>query len=218
MIATPRSVSSEAGVEHVAVFVAPPEAVSVIRAVLAYLPVNFPAAIVILLHVAPGRARPLADNLNVNRGLMVLPGEDGTVLRNNHGYVVLPEQRLAIGGDGRLTSAYGEDADDDAFLLDDSSDPAGQGFGGEALLASLAARYGTGAIAIALTELDVREAEGFRRVREAGGHTIALDEADRLWTRPSGPRVVPGPADECLSTRAIGERMLRILSPNGSHL
>lgn len=185
---------STAAPKNVVVFVAPPEAVSVLRAVLSELSVGFPAAIVILLHAGDGHERPVAHNLNVSSGLMVMPGVTGTELRQERAYVALPADNLVIDADGRLTAAGPS----------------------ETLLSSLASRYGSGAIAIALTALDEREAEGFRRVREAGGHTIALDEADRLWTHPAGPRVVPAPADELLPASAIGTRMLAMLVASSS--
>ncbi|GEM_PF-4238015 len=184
-----------AAVSHVAVLVAPADGVLVLRETFRSLQGDFPGAIVILLHPGTGRERGVADNLNVASNFMVLPGLDGTVLRNGHAYVVPAGSNLAIDADGSLVRA--------GAISDAAS---------EAMLASLV-RYGSGAIAVALTALDPTESEGFRQVRAAGGHTIALDEADRLWADSSGARVVPDPEDELLTTTALGPRMIALAVP-----
>lgn len=204
----------ETAVHQVAVLVAPADGVPVLRDVFRSLQGDFPGAIVILLHPSTGRERSVADNLNVASNFTVLPGVSGVSLRNGHAYVVPSDSGLVIGADGSLTSAYGADADADAILLgDERKDPRELVSRGDALIQSLADRYGAESIAVALTALDERESEGFRRVREAGGHTIALDETDRLWADSSGPRVIPDPQDELLSTAALGPRMNALMAP-----
>ncbi len=196
-------------VTHVAILVAPADGVRVLREVFQSLQGGFPGALVILAHTGTGRERSIADNLNVASSVMVHPGVSGVRLRNGHAYVVRPDARLAIGADGRLTDAYGSDADDDVLLLGGdgrgSSSVSGRS---ESLIGSLAARYGPNAIAVALTALDDLEREAFAQIRSAGGHTLSLDESDRLWADSSGPRVVPDPSDELLPTTGLGPRMI----------
>ena len=175
--------STDQAATTIAVLVAPADGVAVLREVFRSLQGDFPGAIVILLHPGTGRERGVADNLNVSPGFMISPGLDGVRLRAGHGYVVSPGANLVVGADGRLTRGYGADADDDALLLGD--DPGSQARS-EGLLASLASRHGARAIAVALTALDADEIEGFRRVREAGGHTVALDETGPPVGRPVG--------------------------------
>lgn len=208
----PRAVDA---VVTVAVLVVPADGVRVLRDVFRALQGDFPGAIVIVPQAGTGYERSIADNLNVASNFMVLPGLEGTRLRNARGYVVSPNANLVIGADGRLTSAYGADAGDDALLLGgDRSAPTW----GEALLASLASRYGGGAIGVALTGLDSLQREGFRQIRATGGHTIALDETDRLWADSSGARVMPDSEDELLSTAEIGPRMIAMSRSNPSLL
>ena len=194
---------NESHVDQVAVLVAPAEGVPVFRA----LHGDFPGAIVIMLHAGDGSERSVTDNLNVASNFMILHGKAGTALRNGHGYVLKAGSDLALGADGVLTKADGRTASDDALLFGAAVENA---LPSESILASLAARYGKHGVAVALTALDDAEQEGFRRVREAGGHTIALDEADRLWADSSGPRVVPHKGDETLTTSALGARMLQM--------
>ena len=190
-------VHAEAIPDQVVVFIAPAKAVMVLRAVLDHLPYDLSAAIVILLHTGTGQERPVANNLNVNPHPMVLPGAAGVQLRRNHAYIVHPEQKLAFGDDANLVDAPEPESGDDGLPL----------------LTTLASRYGVNGVAIALTALGHAESKGFRLVREANGHTFALDESDRLWADASGPRVVPAPGDELLLASAIGDRIRRVLAP-----
>jgi chemotaxis response regulator CheB len=121
---------------------------------------------------------------------MVMPGTDGTQLREGYATVVLPSQNLTIGMGGILVPEHGT----------------------ETLLMSLAARYREGAVAVALTALGTREAQDFRSVREVGGHTIALDESEFLWTSPAGPRVAPAEGDELLRASDIVKRISAMLA------
>lgn len=176
--------------EAIVVFVAPPEAVSVLRSVLRRFPPDFPAAIVILLHAGTGKERPVADNLNVDSGLLVMPGVDGTLLRRGRATLVRADERLTVGAGGVLMPAH------------DS----------ETLLMSIAARYRERAIAVALTGLGARESQDFRSFQEVGGHTIALDESGFLWTDPAGPRVAPAPGDELLPADEIVNRIVALFA------
>ena len=188
--------SMETSVATIGVFVAPADGVRVLRDVFRSLHGKFPGAIVIRLHAGTGRERGVADNLNVASNVMVLPAIDGVRLRDGHAYVMQAGSNLVLGVDGRFTPAYG----DDAFQR------------GDGFLLSLAAHYGSGAIAVALAALDDLELAGFEAVRAGGGRTIALDEADRLWADSSGARIVPDVADEHLAAAAIGPRMLAMAS------
>lgn len=198
-------------VKQVVVFIAPPEAVSVLRAVLDKLPSNFPAAVIFLVHTGTGLERPLAENLNMSPRLLVAPGVDGTSLRNGRGYVVPQGLGIVIDKAGVLTLTPGAEPE---ALLALQSQPliARDSPQADVLLASLGAYFGKGAVAVALTAISAQEAEGFRLVRRAGGHTIALDEAKRLWADSSGPRVVPGAEDECLSDSEIGPRLAMLFT------
>ena len=199
--------------QNVVVLVSPPAAVDILRKIFASLPTNFPAAIIILLHTSQERQRPVADNLNTSSAVMVVGGCDGMMLEEGKAHVLTTEQNLIVGGDKSLVPAFGRDADSDAYLLrNDQELPEGAP---ERILDSVALRYGKCAVAVALTLLDKREASGFRKIREMGGQTIALDESDFLWTSPPEPRVVAAEADEVLPAAQIGKRMLEMLTAAG---
>lgn len=185
------------GATRVVVFVSPPEGVSILRSVLGKLPSDFPAAVLFLVHGGTGGERPLANNLNVSPRLLVMPGVAGTTIQHGRGYVVLPGQPVRLASDATLSAAN---------IYEASTDP---------LLESLATHFGKDAVAVALTELTVAEANAFQLLRETGGHTIALNESNRLWADSSGPRVVPNVADELLTDEQIGPRLATVMSALG---
>lgn len=200
--------------ESVVVFVAPKNAVSVVRSVLSGFADDFPAAMIVLLQPGDGKERPLAQNLNRRSSLLVTQGAKGTPVRNGRVTVVLGDHSLALGADGSLIAAYGNVADDDAILFEDRSEAMDETTRSEPLIASLAIRYGRGAVAVALTGLDGSEAEGFRRVRANGGLTIALDESERLWeirSQPATSNIRPHADDEFLLPKTIGARIRTML-------
>lgn len=206
---TPEPVSAKS----VAVFVAPADGVRVLRDLFRSLEGGFPGAIVILAHASDRRERSIADNLNVASSVMVHESAPGVRLRNGHAYVVKVGSRLVIGADGCLADAYGADANDDALLLaNEEQPPSAEVRRSESLLSSMAIRYGGNALAVALTALDALEREGFARVRDAGGHTFALDETDRLWADSSGARIAAMPGDERLPIALLGPRLIAVAS------
>lgn len=214
MTSSPSVGEAAAEVTQVVIFVTPPESVSVLRAVLNKLPSHLPAAAIFLVHTGTGAERPLAPNLNVSPRLLVLPGIDGTRLRNGRGYVVSEDHQLMLDGNGSFCHPIGTEAIVDGFLLSRSKLlPTVDIRTADHMLASLAAFYGKGAVAVALTALSPNESEGFRRVRCEGGHTIALNEANRLWADSSGPRVVASAGDEYLLDAEIGPRLASLLAP-----
>jgi len=192
-------------VTHVAALVAPANGLPVLREVFRSLQGSYPGALLLVIHSDGQPARQIADNLNVIPNFMVLPGLDGVVLRNGHAYVIQAGDGLVVGSDGSLMRAYDTDSEDAAASAATPPDrnPV------DGLLSSLANRYGKNAIAVALTALSAEEREGFLAVRQAGGSTMALNEANRIWSDLKGIRVTPGKEDLLLSAEELGPAMLQ---------
>jgi len=205
---TTGSLRPQTGVPNIVVLITPPDAVAVLKSVFEKFPANFPAAVVIVLPPNAARERPVSDIVNINPRLMVITGLDGTVLRQNRAYLVYSTQHLAIGKEGQLTSYFVDVANSTISLTGDGT---GLPVRPDAMLSSLAEQFGARAIAVALTDLDARVAEGFRRVRAAHGHTIALDDPEREGLR-LGPRSASSAAAEYLPACEIGERIAAILT------
>jgi len=78
---------------------------------------------------------------------------------------------------------------------------------GDLLLTSLAAVYGSGALAVVLTGMGNDGLEGARAVHAAGGRVLAQDEAS--WTVFGMPRAVieADTANEALPPGLLGARL-----------
>lgn len=77
-----------------------------LRALLSRLPVDLPAAVVVVTHVAPGASVGLAELLAKDCAMPITAATDGERVRLGHVYVAVPDRHLII-GDGdvlRLTA------------------------------------------------------------------------------------------------------------------
>ena len=140
--------------------------------VLAPLPREFPAAILVVLHLAPRHASHLAAILGRATVLRVRQARGGETLAAGEVLVAPPDHHIEAGADGtaRLTQAPKENR----------SRPSG-----DPLFLSLAEHYGDRAVVAVLTGYDGDGAQGLLAVKRAGGATMAQDEAtSRQFSMP----------------------------------
>jgi two-component system chemotaxis response regulator CheB len=131
--------------------------------VLAGIPASFPIPILVVQHIAVGFSEGLARWLNATVPLAVRLAEDGA--RALPGVALAPDGAdLVLGPEGILT-------------LDRTTPPALHRPSADALLRSIAQHAQGAGIAVVLTGMGRDGADGLGAVREAGGRTIAQDEA-----------------------------------------
>jgi two-component system chemotaxis response regulator CheB len=134
-----------------------------LAAVLRALPPDFPVPIAVVQHIADGFTEGLATWLASESRLAVHEAREGERLQP--GLVLLaPSGRHLVVGDGvaRLSDAPPVDT------FRPSVTP---------LFASAARAYGARAVGVLLTGMGRDGAEGLRAIKEAGGPTLAQDEA-----------------------------------------
>ncbi len=137
-----------------------PQALSV---VLGALPSTFPCPILIVQHIVAGFVAGLARLLDQTSSLPVQLATHG--MRPVHGVYIAPDEvHLRLGADGRLA-------------LDRANAVRGHRPSGDVLLESMAAALAGRATGVVLTGMGRDGADGIRAIREAGGVTIAQDEA-----------------------------------------
>lgn len=144
--------------------------------ILAELPANLGAPLLIAQHMAPGFTPGLVRWLASVGPIKVQVAEDGQWPRAGFAYLPPDTCDLSVDSSGRLrvTPTAG-----------------GHCPSGDVLLTSLAATFGTRAAGIVLTGMGDDGAEGLSRVRSAGGATYAQDAATSVvygmpqaaWTR-----------------------------------
>ena len=169
-----------------------PQALSV---VLGALPSTFPCPILIVQHIVSGFIAGLARLLDQTSSLPVQLATHG--MRPVHGVYIAPDEaHLRLGADGRLA-------------LDRAHAVRGHRPSGDVLLESMAAALAERATGVVLTGMGRDGADGILAIREAGGLTIAQDEASSaIFGMPraaaeSGAKLV-------LALDAIAPRLVRL--------
>lgn len=142
------------------------------RQILAELPADFPAPIVLVQHTAPGHPSLLADLLSRVTPLRVQQAEPGGPLRPGTVYTSVRDYHLRVRPD--RTSELSRSSR--VHFLRPAAD---------VLFASAAEALGERVIAAVLTGGGWDGAAGVRAVRQAGGYVIAQDE--RSATCPEMP-------------------------------
>ena len=130
------------------------------------LPADFPAAIAIVMHVAPHHKSLLAEILKCRTHLQVTEAHTGDVLVPSKVFVAPPNHHLFVvkGGRLKLSSAHAEKI----HFARPSAEP---------LFASVAEVYGKNAIAVVLTGGDGDGSFGVRIIKDKGGLVIAQDRS-----------------------------------------
>jgi chemotaxis response regulator CheB len=132
--------------------------------VLAALPKPFPAAVVVVQHIAADFAANLATWLQGRSGLIVRLARDGDALRAGEVLLAGSNDHLVLRRDGKL----GYTADPADYPYRPSVD---------VFFNSLATGWPKPGVAVLLTGMGSDGAMGLARLREAGWDTIAQDQA-----------------------------------------
>jgi two-component system chemotaxis response regulator CheB len=130
--------------------------------ILGGLPPNFPAAIAIVMHVAPDHKSLLAEILNGRSYLPVTEAHNGDMLCSARVFVAPPNHHLLVAKDGhlKLSSAHAKKI----HFARPSAEP---------LFATVARVYQKNAIAVVLTGGDGDGSFGVQIIKDKGGTVIA---------------------------------------------
>ena len=165
--------------------------------VLASLPADFAAAVVVVQHLMPGRLSLLADILARRTPLRVKQAEEGDSLCAGTVYVAPPDHHLIVGPGGRLRLTR--------TPLVHFSRPSA-----DVLLESLAAAFPGHSVAVVLTGTGRDGAGGAGVVRRAGGFSIAQDPATAEFIGMPGAAVAAG-VDFILSLDDIAPALIGLV-------
>src|ERR1019366_9014446 len=132
--------------------------------ILGGLPGDFPAAIAIVMHLAPDHKSLLAEILNRRTHLVVKEAHTGDILCPACAFIAPPNHHLLVAGDGRLELSSA--AAEKIHFARPSAEP---------LFASVARVYKNHAIAVVLTGGDGDGSFGVQIIKQQGGMVIAQD-------------------------------------------
>lgn len=163
--------------------------------VLADLPVNLPAPVVICQHITPGFSDDLARWLAQETGHRVHEAADGQRLVKGEFFIAPSHVHLVVSPSG--------------LMRHDEGAPLG-GFkpSCDLLLTSVAQSFSSKAIGVVLTGMGRDGAKGLKAIRDAGGHTIAQDQASSVVFGMPGEAVNLGAAERVLHLDDIGAQLV----------
>lgn len=170
-----------------------------VQSILRRLPADFPVPIVVVQHISPGFIGGMSRWLNETTPLRVVLAEDG--MRPQPGEVLLaPDDRqLEVTAQNRIQ-------------LVDSPPVGGHRPAVNVLFESIARTHGPSAIGIILTGMGSDGARGTKRLHDAGGTTVAQDEASSIIFGMPKQAIALGGVDEVLSLEQIPARLVELVT------
>lgn len=166
---------------------------------LADLPRDLAAPVVIVQHMPPLFTRSLAERLDACTPLRCAEGEDGAVLAPGTVWIAPGNWHMTVAREGNTV------------LLRLSGDPPENSCrpAADPLFRSVADVYGAGALGVLLTGMGQDGLRGAERIRHQGGSILAQDEASSVvWGMP-GAVVKAGLAGRVLPLREIAAEVAR---------
>jgi len=132
----------------------------------AALPKDFPVPIILVQHNSSGFDSGFVQWLDAATPLCVCLARERTVPVKGHLYVAPTDRHLLLGRTG--------------FMFDDGEPVQNQKPAADVMFKSAAAMYGKSLVSVVLTGMGSDGADGTRYVKQAGGITIAQDEASSM--------------------------------------
>jgi len=163
--------------------------------VLAELPREFPATILVVQHLDPRRPSLLAGILGRVCKLLVKEAQEGEDMRPGVVCLAPPDRHLLVNPNATLSLNRSEPVN----FVRPSADP---------LFESLAACFKSRALAIVLTGTGSDGARGVRAIHRMGGRTIAQDEATSEFFGMPNAAMRTGLVDSILPLQDIARAML----------
>jgi two-component system chemotaxis response regulator CheB len=168
--------------------------IEALRTLVAQLPSDFPAAVIVVLHLPPKGTSVLPQILARSGALPAVTAEDGAALVGGRVYVAPPDCHLLV-EDGHLRLDHGARTNGHRPAIDP-------------LFRSVAEAYGRAAAGVVLSGVLDDGTAGLMAIKQAGGVTLAQDPSEALYD------TMPRTAIEVVSPDHIGtaEQLGRVLA------
>ena len=168
--------------------------------ILSMLPSDFPAPILVVVAMPDKNVSTVASSFAKKSRLPVATAQKGQMREAGNVYVAGTERLLLI-EQRRLQFAQCESGVDSAMDL---------------LFRSMAREDGPGAIAVVLTGMGSDGVAGLKEVRDAGGYTIAQDEATSLVPLKARLAIQLDAVCESLPLERIAPRLVELAAPSST--
>lgn len=173
-----------------------------ISKVMAGLPANFPASIVVVQHLDPRHRSLMADILSRRTSLRVKQAEEGDRLTTGTVYIAPPDRHLLVNPDETLSLSQSELV----HFLRPSAD---------LLFESVAASFKDRVIAVVLTGTGSDGAMGVKAIKKMGGTVIVQDEKTAEFFGMPGAAIQTGQTDFILPLDEIASALVRLVIIQG---
>ncbi len=167
--------------------------------VLAALPADFPASIVVVQHLDPRHRSLMADILSRRTALQVKQAEDGGRLTPGMAYIAPPNRHLLVNPDGTLSLSQSELV----HFVRPSAD---------LLFESVAASFKDRVIAVVLSGTGSDGSMGVRAIKKMGGTVIVQDEKSSEFFGMPGAAVQTGCVDFVLPLDEIAPALVTLVT------
>ncbi|RME86170.1 MAG: chemotaxis response regulator protein-glutamate methylesterase [Caldilineae bacterium] len=175
-----------------------------VESVLAALPGDLPAPVLIVQHMPPGFTRSFAQRLDQRSALAVKEAEGGEALEPGNAFVAPGDFHLrvqAAGSAGRVK-------------LEQSPPVNGVRPAVDVTMKDVAEVYGRGAVGVVLTGMGADGAQGAQHIRAAGGIVIAQDQESCVVFGMPRAVIRAGAADRVLPLEDIPAAIVQALAKN----
>jgi len=166
--------------------------------VLADLPPDFPAAIVVVQHLDPRHRSLMADILRRRTELAVVQASEGDRVVPGTVFIAPPDRHLLVNSDGTLSLTQSELV----HFVRPSAD---------LLFESVAASYKDRAIAVVLTGTGSDGSMGIGAIKKMGGTVIAQDERTAEFYGMPAAAIKSGNADFILPLEEIPSALVTLI-------
>jgi len=168
--------------------------------ILGALPADFPAAITVVMHLAPDHDSILAEILHRRTRLAVKQAHTGDVLCRSSVFIAPPNHHLMVAKGGRLELSSPNS--EKVHHARPSAEP---------LFASVANIYKKNAIAVVLTGGDGDGSTGVQIIKEQGGQVIAQDRPTSENFSMPETSIQTGDVDFILPLDEIASKLLELV-------
>ena len=166
--------------------------------VLSLLPIDFPAALVVVQHLDPRHRSLMAEILSRRTSLSVKQAEEGDRLESGKVFIAPPNRHLLVNPDGTLSLSQSELV----HFLRPSAD---------LLFESVAASYKDRAIAVVLTGTGSDGSMGVKAIKKMGGTVIVQDEKTSEFSGMPSAAIHTGQVDFVLPLEEIPSALVTLV-------
>jgi two-component system, chemotaxis family, protein-glutamate methylesterase/glutaminase len=170
--------------------------------VLAAVPANFPAALVVVQHLDPRHRSRMAEILGKRTPLGVREAREGDALQPGLAFIAPPNRHLLVNADGTLSLSQSELV----HFVRPSAD---------LLFESTAAAYRERAIAVVLSGSGSDGAMGVKAIKKMGGTVIVQDERTSEFFGMPGAAQQTGVVDFVLPIEEIAPALEKLVRAEG---